>query len=322
MELYPELSLENFQNKAPFFTHPYEKWKTDAPDINLELEKFADEMKDQKGFCTRLRKAQAETNDITSFFPFLTELKLAKFLRQYNSIELIQTRNQPTPDLKLDNGIYVEINAALGQFFEIDYIQSNLQEIDARFRFWGRWGLKPFLEDEIPFSWLDLIPKFKAEISKWKGKQLPSNPYTFWGDRKKHNLFAELFDKNIDRDPDPDNANGRPDVIVPISIRDRINSKIKEDTKLPANGLSIHHPNVIWFELAYSSYEFLNADWSKFDYTKIILPVGIDSVVFSVCEINSGYDDLMFAHLLFNEEIDSKNKLIIQNWADKLWQHW
>lgn len=324
MELYSKSKLDYFKIQTPFFPHPYEQWKTDAHDINLELEKFADEIKDQKSFCARLEKAQTETDDITSFFPFLTELKLAKFLSKYNSIEFIQTqKKKPTPDLKLDNGIYIEINTALGQFFEIDYFEHNLKQIDARFRFKRRWGLSPFREGTIP-SWPDLLPKLIDEIRKWKGKKLPSNPYIFWGNQENDHILAELYDedKKILSDPDPDNANGRPSKIVPVSVYNRINSKLKKGTKLPANGLSNHRPNVIWFEMLYFSYEFLNNDWSKFDYAKIELPEGIDSIVFSVCAESANYDDLEFAHLLLNEKINPKEKLVIQNWADKLWEGW
>jgi hypothetical protein len=332
MELYRNTDLANFESQAPFSTHPYQHWKENLPEVGATLEKMADELHLTNGFYKRLKKARADVINPLDFFPFITELKVVHFLQKNNYSPEFITSNSASPDVKLCNGIFVEVHTESGKFFTLTRAKEELDQIAARtgrkFYFTRRYGLPPYREDEIPFKWSVLFPALSEEILKLKDKPLEKNPFIIWGERDSHHLFGELSDyedededsDKISSDPDLNNASAVPAESIKLYINNCISNKIKEDGITLHNGLAKHRPNVLWLEMLYSQEEFARNrnKWSSFDFTKIAMPAELDSIIVSICGIDKGYDESEKPMLRLNEKISTDPSAKITQWFNSL----
>jgi hypothetical protein len=317
MELYRNTDLDKFKCEAPFFTHPYEHWNSYSfKPIDL-LEQMADRLQNTTGFCERLEQARDNIKNPLNFFGFITELKVADFLKRSKcEPEFIVTNDvDASPDFKLCNELYVEVHTIQKYFFALVRAEEELQKIDVRFRFKRRMALPP----SSNINWQEYFPKLKAEIENWKSKKLEKNPQTLIGDWAKENLVAELHDDTILRDADIHNAHGNAANTVIQYLTEAIgNKKINRSADTLKNDLNNCRPNVLWLEFLYLQDEIMMTDWQKFDFTQIVMPSDLDSIVVSVCGIDKGYDESEKLMLLLNEKISTDYSAKITQWFNSL----
>lgn len=320
MDIYLQGDLDKFAGAAPYFTHPYQHWKNYECCVDILLEKMADELQNAKGFCERLKQARNNVKDPLDFFSFTTELKVAHFLHDNKfEPEFIKGKSVASPDFKLKNGFVVEVHAPTKYFFGLVRAEEELQKLDDRFRFKRRIGVP--LSSQI--NWIEYWPKLVTEIGKWAGKELKCNPQVLVGNWANENLVAELVDDSQLQDPDIHNAHGRPENTSLTFLNEAIRNKTEcTDGKIRLkNGLDNFHPNILWLEFLFLQEELQVTNWSRFDFSAIKMPAGLDSVVVSVCGIDRGYQDCERPMLLLNEEISTESRDSVTQWFNTLNWH-
>jgi hypothetical protein len=317
MDIYLQEDLDKFVGAAPFFTHPYQHWKNYNLCVDVLLGKMADELQNAKGFCERLKQARNNVTNPLDFFPFTTELKVAHFLHSNGfEPEFIEAKSVASPDFKLKNGFVIEVHAPTKYFFRLVRAEEELQKIDCRFRFKRRMGLPP----SRPIDWNEYWPKLETEVRKWAGKKLKCNPQVLVGNWANENLVAELVDNSRLRDPDINNAHGRPENTSMIYLNEAIRNKTEcADGKIRLkNGLDCSHPNILWLEFLFLQEELQMTKWNQFHFSEIKMPAGLDSIVVSICGIDRGYQDSEKPMLLLNEVICTESRDSIAQWFNSL----
>lgn len=322
MDIYSQGDLDKFRGAAPFFTHPYQHWKSYESDVDSRIGKMADDLENVKGFCERLRQARNNVKEPLDFFSFVTELKVAHFL-QGNQLEPEFLRAKSAhrklvaaPDLKLKNGFFIEVHSPTKYFFALHRAEEELQKIDCRFRFKRRMGLPPSGQ----INWDEYWPRLESEVRKWAGKALKHNPQVLVGNWAIENLVAELHDNAQLEEPDINNAHGSPENTSMNYLKEAIRNKTEyaEGKFILKNGLSIHRPNVLWLELLFLQQELQATNWQLFDFSEIYMPSELDSIVVSICGIDDGYQDSKKPMLLLNEEIGPVSRSKFTQWFNSL----
>jgi hypothetical protein len=318
MDIYRQEDLDKFMSEAPFFTHPYQHWRSYVSfSADTLLGKMGDDLQNAKGFCERLKQARNNVKNPLDFFSFTTELKVGHFL--YNNKfepEFIKANSVASPDFKLKNGFFLEVHAPTKYFFGLVRAEEELQKLDCRFRFKRRMGLPPSRQ----INWNESWPELETEVRKWVGKKLKRNPQVLVGNWASENLVGELVDNSRLSDPDINNAHGRPEYTSKIYLNEAIRNKTEcSDGKTRLrNGLDNSHPNILWREFLFLQEELQVTDWKKFDFSEIKMPAGLDSIVVSMCGIDRGYQDSEKPLPLLNEYLCTESGGRITQWFNSL----
>jgi hypothetical protein len=277
--------LKLYEGRAPFFTHPYQHWTTYReyrPDHLFDT--WLEELRISLGAKFTVREDDAKRDlDPLNFFGFYSEVKVAQFVQsKIQNFEFTADIN--CPDFKCDD-VFIEVTSPLKKEAVLVRLQEELAKIDKRFRLRRRNAVALSILDEDPYTfgervWTAIQPLL---LESRKFTTLSLSPQCIWGDRENDNLWGELIDESIYQTANPHNAHGDGRNSVIQFSNELLKSKVGK------NGLSSHHPNIVWAESLYLT-EFQSDGHRELEWHLLRPMRDIDVVLITASGLDASYD--------------------------------
>ena len=297
--LYTDFNFGKFFNKYDA-RHPYEIWMNSPNNSNsLEafnlIEKILSEYQNIPIIQEKIKKLNTEILDLQTFYTFLTEIKVANFLKKKFGVNFIpEKKNEPTPDLCINinsESIYVEINTRLKTLPYVLLLENNLNILLKNLK------ISKFAKVKSN----DFLPKAKINKDNFQliFKLCKERIINGWDD-------PILFKDN--------ELNLTVEVINGISYSERINGNglktfevyLHEslDAKNGKNNLDKYHPNILWTEVLYQTdFQLIEHDLINIFPSNICFLKSLDAQIITICSFNSDYGqiDEHNSYLILNE---------------------
>lgn len=298
MTIFSPDILRKFEPKCPFFTHPYQHWKTysSKPRPDRVFDRLACVLKSVPGFEKRVKKARRDVDNPTDVFSFMTEMKVAYFLKRKGVAVEFSDADKGGPDLVVkdktgNEPLYIEVNMPLKQYPTLIRMKEELQKINPYFQ-WERTSWLTLGVNES--RWQEIYNSIAMGIKNKQPTQYIEEVF------REGNLRGILRnDLMSNQYSGADNARGNPGNTVVVLLRESLTSKIQKDQagKLIKDGqghyqlknkLNALRPNILWSEMLFLE-DFQDISDSGNLPTPWGLPVDLDAQIIAACSINRTY---------------------------------